>query len=254
MHVIQNYLMLSILFMGAVACDDTNNKQAIDQAVNEIKKEAQILDTASIRNSIDLISDEIVSNTNGIPLILQDDVVTDGVEIDSLLTTTEPIITEPSINEYIAQDTVKQPAITKSTRPKSRSKLKTISYGSYIKIGIDRPKITVSRTSSQKITVVVIGDSSIKLTDVYIYAIPIGSRLVRNHNTLIGFVNNLEVVNNQAQFTRFWNGKRSNGSFMKPGHYNIYVEYRYKNAQGVIIKKQGRYWGGSKRRWTIEIL
>ncbi|MGL4388264.1 MAG: hypothetical protein ACRCTJ_02575 [Brevinema sp.] len=256
-NIMRNFLILGLVIFGFVSCDDKNNKKEIDNAANQIQTDSEILDLSSVKNSINLI-DPSSFDSNQIPTVTDDSLISaDVVDINNLILE-EQFVPEQSVQKYVQSDKIAIPAVVtankKTSNAQRASRLHTLSFGSYIKIGVDKPRITVSKNNSQKITIVVIGNHTIQLADVYIYAVPVNSRLVRNNNTLIGYVNNLEMVNNQSQFTRFWRGRRANGTFMKKGRYNIYVEYRYKNAQGTVVKKQGRFWGGSKRHWIVEII
>ncbi|MGL4393857.1 MAG: hypothetical protein ACRCS8_01345 [Brevinema sp.] len=241
MNIMRNLLVFTVITVAFVSCDDKNSKKELDKMVDQLQQDSQTMDLSSVKSSIDLVNQA-------------DGLVANGVDINELMVE-EQFIPEQSVRQYVQGDTVSRPAVTPAQIGTiTRDRLNAVSYGSYIKIGSDKSRVVASRKNSQKITVAVMGDSQTKLADVYLYAVPVGHKLVRNYNTLIGYVNNLEMINGQSQFTRYWNGRRANGTFVKKGRYNIYAEYRYKDARGNIIKKQGRFWGGSKRRWVVEIL
>lgn len=276
------YLVISILLFGACENEDQNKINQITQALQED------LDLSDIRitNAVDVLqessdlflSTEIVdvdtSNDTSLVAPEQDDLEkteilqytdVENIEVDDGVNNKEE--TSTKIIE-IVPDRVSYEVATRDnedmayqrrmslgqTKVRSSSYLNTIQQDSYIKIGKDRPNISVGRGNTQKITTVVFVKNRAVMVDVYLFAIPIRSPLVRNYNTLIGYAKNLELINGQSQFTRYWNGRRSNGSYLRPGNYNVYVEYQYKNARGQIIYKMGRYWGGNHRRWKAIVL
>lgn len=126
--------------------------------------------------------------------------------------------------------------------------------GSYIKVGNDVSGQTVSPRSARKITSVVVTGGRSVYMDIYLYAIPKNHPLVRNANTLIGFVKELDVINNQVQFTKFWDARLVQGRFLPPGEYNIYMFYVYKDKNKKEILSSGRFWGGDHRRWFVKVL
>ncbi|MFN3660632.1 MAG: hypothetical protein ACK4TN_05290, partial [Brevinematales bacterium] len=62
---------------------------------------------------------------------------------------------------------------------------------------------------------------------------------------LIGRVRGIEVINNQAQYTRYWNGITIHGKFLPKGNYNVYLTYVIKDRVGKVLKTESRYWGKS---------
>lgn len=79
-----------------------------------------------------------------------------------------------------------------------------------------------------------------------IYAVPLGGRLRRTGYYLLGYNKFARLINGQAQFTRYWNGKNTRGQFLPRGKYNLYLYYKIKNRSGQVISTGGRYWGGSR--------
>ncbi len=180
-----------------------------------------------------------------LPIIEVDDsvVTIDNIPLQAVVKTEgyAPVQSQGS-SEYVSQPT------------RAKGSLNVVQQESYIKVGNDQSGITVSKNKSQKITVVVFPQSRATSVDIYLYAVPTYSHLVRNYNTLIGFAKDIEFVQGQAQFTRHWRASRSRGDSLKSGRYNIYVEYHYKNSRGQVVNKMGRFWGGSHRKWTVRVV
>ncbi len=178
-----------------------------------------------------------------LPIIVVDDRVVDDIPSQAVVKTEgyAPVQSQGSL-EYVSQPI------------RAKGSLNVVQQESYIKVGNDQSGITVSKNKSQKITVVVFPQGRSTSVDIYLYAVPTYSHLVRNYNTLIGFAKDIEFVQGQAQFTRHWRASRSRGDSLKNGRYNIYVEYHYKNSRGQVVKKLGRFWGGSHRKWTVRVI
>lgn len=245
------------LFLLIIAACGNKDKQTLTKIIDIIKKEAEHINEDSISDTINVVTENTLQNTN--TDILFEDIEQGDIVVAEDIDFSNSIVEKKSVDQLVSKNQNRPKSYSpefKSAKKtiKQKSSLTAIDSGSYIKIGDDKSSIQVKKSKSEKITVVVLTGSKVKLADVYIYAIPVGTKLVRNHNTLVGFVNNLEVVNNQAQFTRFWTGKRANGTYFRPGKYNIYIEYRYKNGHQNVIGRAGRYWGGSKRQWIVELL
>ena len=258
MRVFLGILFFSILVMGLGACnkknDDTINR------ITESLKEDLILSDINITNAVELMAGTNFQEglTNNIVLATEDltmneienmgTVQTSPMFVTEVVDVSEvPYVPNTQRTDIIRMDT---PA---PARTQKRESLKVVQQESYIKVGIDKPGIKVARNKSQKITVVVFPEDRATMVDVYLYAIPTISPLVRNNNTLIGFVKGVEFINKQAQFTRYWSAKLADGRFMKAGKYNIYVEYHYRNSQGQVTYIRGRFWGGNHRRWNVTI-
>ena len=252
MRVFLGILFFSIVGIGLGACnkknDDTINR------ITESLKQDLILSDVNITNAVELMADVDPQGelTNNIILATENMETAQG----SPMFVTE-VVDVPEVAyvpnsqrvDIISMDS--QP--TTPARTQKRENLKVVQQESYIKVGIDKPGIKVSRNKSQKITVVVFPEDRATMVDVYLYAIPTDSSLVRNNNTLIGYVKGIEFINKQAQFTRYWSAKLADGRVMKSRKYNIYVEYHYRNTQGQVTYIRGRFWGGNHRRWYVLI-
>ncbi len=120
--------------------------------------------------------------------------------------------------------------------------------GTYLKIGNDRSGQVVTRKQPAKFTTVVFKPvPEAKYLDFWIYAIPLG----RKTGPLLTHVRNIEIVNGQAQFTRYWNGKRISGTYINPGKYRITVKYAIKNASKKVIRTEYRTWGQNLNYYLI---
>jgi len=224
-----------ILVIIVSACDKKEEK--IDDSVNEIIK--------LIQTDADSYKEDITNITNSVDLVEQEEEIRLDDEMETI-----SVITDSS---FIPEDTSNKESrmIVDIPRQIDSSKYKDLLY---IKIGNDKSYNVVSRRNPQKITVAITLEQKYSNIDIFIYAIPIKSKLIRNSRTLIGYVKNLEIINNQVQFTRYWLGRRSSGSSLRKGYYNIYVQYYYKNSNNRIIKLEGRYWGGNHRNWKIKVI
>ncbi|SFB89862.1 hypothetical protein SAMN02745150_01236 [Brevinema andersonii] len=233
-----------ILFFLIVACIKEKNISSAE-IVDLIHQDAlSIAQAPEINDSVELVyrptnietasfeeETNIVTNTNAIILV------------------SDPVLEEKA---SAVKSTQKIPIPLKKVIPKKVDNF--LKPGSYIKIGNDTPGQTVSPRSARKITSVVITSGRSVYMDIYLYAIPKNQSLVRNANTLIGFVKDLDVVNNQVQFTKFWDARLVQGRFLTPGEYNIYMFYIYKDKNKKEILSSGRFWGGDHRRWFIKVL
>ncbi len=249
MQIFSKLLLILVMMLGIVTCRDDN-----EEAINEI--------TASLIENLDMTELDI---TNAVeltevvpapvfPVIEETAMVEEKMMPLERVEETDLRMVPKDTGAYIVADTtVKSQIIPKTIRTTGRDP-NVIQQDTYIKIGGDVSGIVVKRNRAEKITTAVFPRDNTASVDIYLYAIPTYSKLVRNDNTLIGFVKNLEPVYGQAQFTRYWNGKRSNGTYVRRGNYNIYVEYYYKNSNGQILSQDGRFWGGNHREWTLRIL
>lgn len=255
MRVFLGIVFFSILGIGLGACnkknDDTINR------ITEALKQDLILSDINITNAVELMADIDLQEelTNNIVLATEDFMINETTNSGSPIFVTEVIdvVEAPYIPNTQRVDIIRMDTQSTTTpaRVQKRESLKVIQQESYIKVGIDKPGIKVSRNKSQKITVVVFPETRSTMVDVYLYAIPTTSPLVRNNNTLIGFVKGIEFINKQAQFTRYWSAKLADGRLLQPRRYNIYVEYHYRNTQGQVTYIRGRFWGGNHRRWNV---
>ena len=85
-----------------------------------------------------------------------------------------------------------------------------------------------------------------KYIDFNVYAVPKNGEVNFAGYYLIGYGKNIEVINNQSQFTKYWNGNNTDGTFIVEGKYNIYLYYKIKDTDGNIISQDGRFWGRSQ--------
>jgi hypothetical protein len=119
--------------------------------------------------------------------------------------------------------------------------------GCYIKAGNDRSGQSISPRRYIKFTSVVFNEFQAgRRVEFQLYAVPAGQRRRLITYYLIGLSRNIDVINGQAQYTRFWNGKNINGQFLPKGKYNIYLLYKIKDANGKVLATSGRYWGNSR--------
>lgn len=122
----------------------------------------------------------------------------------------------------------------------------TKATGSFMKIGNDTAGQSVSPRKTIKITVAAFTKSA-KYVDFNIYALPKGSSENTDGDYLIARVRNIDVIQGQAQLTKYWNGKNVSGDFLDPGRYTIYLVYTLKDGEKNTIKKESRFWGGSNK-------
>ena len=72
---------------------------------------------------------------------------------------------------------------------------------------------------------------------------PVGRGKTLDSSYMIGAAENIDLINGQAQYTKFWNGRNVDEDFLVQDNYNVYVYYKLKNAKYEVLKKEGRYWG-----------
>ena len=243
MRIISKILMLSILGTVVVACDKKKD-DTVNRITESLKKDLN-LNGINITNAVELISNVNLPEEFANDMTLGEDFTMN--EIENIQET--PVLVTKVVDNVARQDS--QSHLYNSASIKNREQLNIVQQESYIKLGIDKPGIRVNRNKSQKITVVIFPEQYAEMVDVYIFAVPTSSYLIRNNNTLIGYARGLEFVNGQAQFTRYWSARLVNGKFMKSRRYNIYVEYHYKNSKGKVMLTKGRYWGGNHRKWNV---
>ena len=258
MRIFLRILFFSILGTGLVACNNKND-DTINRITESLKEDLNLGDI-NITNAVELMADGDFQEelTNDIVLATENYVTDKTTNSDSPMFVTE--VVDVAEEPYIPNTTQRADIIRMDTQPTriparvpKRESLKVVQQESYIKVGIDKPGITVSRKKSQKITVVVFPETRSTMVDVFLYAIPTTCPLVRNNNTLIGYVKGIEFINKQAQFTRYWTANLADGRPLKSRKYNIYVEYHYRNAQGQVTYIRGRFWGGNHRRWNVRV-
>ncbi len=211
-------------------------------AIAGCQKEKKISDE-DVARSASLLKDEILSQTN----------VTPALTNEVALQTVEPIVLAgsqagttnvlpeivPLEDKPIEVPQTSKPAVSTPTQRSPQ----VAKVGSYMKVGTDRSGQTLSPRRYIKISSWVFTQEG-RTVDFYLYAVPLKSGKVQSAN-LIGRVRGIEVVNNQAQYTRYWNGITIHGNFLPKGKYNVYLTYVIKNARGKVIKTESRYWGRS---------
>ncbi|MGL4367251.1 MAG: hypothetical protein ACRCTQ_03065 [Brevinemataceae bacterium] len=239
-------LLFSVLLFFSCGNGNNNNNSNSDAVQNESSSDfvSYVAEVYEVTNSINVFDTLSVPENSEMQLSSTPDI-----------TSQVPL----SINQdqYTKPSPKKIPPKKRSYTKKSStfvSGLRVIQQKVYIKVGTDRSNISVSTNKVQKITAAVFTKPGAVSIDIYIYAIPIETPLVRNKNTLLGFIKNMDVINNQAQFTKYWSAKRVDSRPFAPGFYNIYIQYYVKDRQGNIIEVTGRYWGGNHRNWLIEVL
>lgn len=134
----------------------------------------------------------------------------------------------------------------KSTMKYTSSKTKGVK-GCYIKIGSDKKYQIISPRKYAKLTMAVFNKYKYgRRVEFQLYAVPVGKkpRLITYY--MIGLTRNIDIVNGQAQFTKYWNGKNISGRYLPKGKYSIYLLYKVKNSRGTVLGKKGRYWGNSR--------
>ena len=158
----------------------------------------------------------------------------------------QPPMPEPMINDPMMEAPKPMAPAPAKRRPAPAPRpVASTTVGTWIAVGNDRAGQRVSPRATKKITVV-LQNRSAAYADVSLYAVPAGSaRPVMNTRTLIGFARNFDIINGQAQFTRYWNAANTRGTFLTRGAYNVYMAYSYKNRNGRVVASGGRYWGGA---------
>ncbi len=143
-------------------------------------------------------------------------------------------------NKVYKEKEIKDEAIEVPEKEKSKVSTKG---NVIIKIGDDLTDQTASPRKYIKMTFVVLGKGkSVKYCDFKIYALPVGKKSPLSYDYLIGAVKNVDVINGQAQFTKYWNGMNNSQIFMPKDDYNIYISYKLKDSKFEVLKKEGRYW------------
>lgn len=249
--------ILGLFLFGSFISCNQKSEEEIAKIVDVLQSDLQNT-SYEVTNSIPLLEtlDESITNagrTNEFAsnaMLSNETIVVQEFAPDSVVVIDPQEMPAPQTPQVVTQVVYQ----TQQTRPANPpSSLYVIQNEVYIKVGDDIAKTEVSRSSSQKITVAVFPQRNVVSADIYIYAIPTSSPIVRNYNTLIGYAQGIEFINGQAQFTRYWKARRSDGRFFRPGLYNVYVEYHYKNKAGNVVHTKGRFWGGNHRSWTVRV-
>lgn len=201
----------------------------------------------------ELIREEILTNTNqtspdtntaltesisGAPTV---------VAVPEKTTNTKPLPEEPvvGIDRTARNDRNIKDVPIEVPLKKEPVVAKTQQKVTYLKVGNDQNGQTVSKKKIIKITTVVFSPvKNGRYVDFSIYAVPAGSR--KANPVLLTHVKNIDIINGQAQFTRYWNGKNINGDYIKKGKYRLYVTLTIKDSGKETIRKETRNWGGEK--------
>ncbi|URA09354.1 hypothetical protein [Thermospira aquatica] len=209
-------------------------------AIAGCQTEKKISEEDLTRNA-NLLKDEVLSQTNVSPVLTNEvtlqtvePIVLASSQIESTNTLSE---IAPLEDKPIEVPQTSKPAVSSSVQRSPQ----VAKVGSYMKVGTDRSGQTLSPRRYIKISSWVFTQEG-KTVDFYLYAVPFKSGKVQSAN-LIGRVRGIEVINNQAQYTRYWNGITIHGNFLPKGKYNIYLTYVIKNSKGKVIKTESRYWG-----------
>lgn len=236
-------LFFAVLFMMIGGCQKKNSTDknifgqasATNEIVTELIKEDILTNTNLSQNGPDS-NTALTESINGGPLVYQDK------KPDEKPLPDEPVVgidrtakNDKNIKDVPIEVPQKiQPAVSKTSKK-----------GTYLKVGNDQNGQTVSKKKVIKITTVVFSPvKNGRYVDFWIYAVPTGSK--KGTAVLLTHVRNIDVINGQAQFTRYWNGKNINGDFIRKGKYRLYVNYTIKNADKEPVKKETRNWGGDK--------
>lgn len=129
--------------------------------------------------------------------------------------------------------------------------VETISGKSYVKVGNNQVVQSVSPRKFIKITsVVFVKSRNAASVDFKVYALPVGREKHLNYFFLIASIKNIEVINGQAQYTKYWNGMNISREFLPQSKYNIYLEYIIKDKKGHILRSESRYWGSRDKNYV----
>ena len=123
--------------------------------------------------------------------------------------------------------------------------------GSFIEVGGDVAGQDASPRKYIKITTAIFskGIPSARYVDIYVYALPRGKTARAAFNNLIVFGRDIDIINSQAEITKYWNGANIDMDFLEPGNYNIYVMYLIKDSNLNILKKDSRFWGINEKAY-----
>ena len=236
-------LFFALLFMMIGGCQKkgADNKNPADSslATNEIVTE--------------LIREDVLTNTNLSGQPGSNEALTESISGGPLVAmqdkkdTDKPLPEEPvvGVDKTAKSDkNIKDVPIEvpQKTRP---AVSKTSKKGTYLKVGNDQNGQSVSRNKGIKITTVVFSPvKNGRYVDFWIYAAPVSGK---GNTVLLTHVRNIDIINGQAQFTRYWNGKNINGVYIKKGKYRLFVNYTVKDSDKEPLKKETRNWGGDKR-------
>lgn len=166
----------------------------------------------------------------------------------SVADTTTPKTTTPTSSETAKSTVTTDKAITATVEAETKEETVSLESDSevYFKIGTDKTSQSVSPRDWIKMTMVVMtDDASAETVDFQIYAVPDGNSLYRSGYYMLGYGYNIDVVNGQAQYTKYWNGQNVYDNFLPEGDYSIYVYYKVRDDDDALLADDGRYWGYS---------
>lgn len=238
-------LCFAVLFMMIGGCNKKiglgwgkklfNQGPSTNEIVTELIKE-DVLTNSNVALSAPDTNGALTESISGAP-----------VAVLEKATNEKPLPEEPvvGIDRSVKKDKNIKDAPIEVPLKKEPVMAKAPKKGTYLKVGNDQNGQTVSKKKVIKITTVVFTPvKNGRYVDFSIYAAPIGSR--NGKTVLLTHVNNIDIINGQAQFTRYWNGKNINGDYISKGKYRLFVNYTIKNADKEPIKKETRNWGGDK--------
>jgi hypothetical protein len=197
-------------------------------------------------------------NTNLMPLINEKTQLTVEPEVGEKVNTN--VINESQSNTTVRSTELKKEktvAVNAVKKARFKNKVKKeknikevfieteqLKSGLIILIGSGAINQNAAPRKSIKMTFVAVTKSrEYKYCDFIIYAIPIGKGKILDSDHIIGEVDNIDFVNGQAQYTKFWNGKNIDDDFLLQDDYNIFAVCKLKNTKYEVLKKEGRYWG-----------
>lgn len=211
-------LLIAIAFFVIGSCDKKKEETKENDFLTELLKQNEAITTTNTNLVVEENITEEVTNTN---LIKKSDEVTKIAEDIKQLEKMQ----------------IKDEGITVKEEKQTKVSKKT---GTYIIVGNDNSGQSVSPRKFLKLTMVVVPKSTkAKNVSFYVYAVSKES----SKKYLVYNVNNIEVINGQAQLTKHWNAKNIDGDFLDPGNYSIYVKFVVKDRNGEVIDTIERYWG-----------
>jgi hypothetical protein len=242
-------LFIAVLFMMIGGC------QKKSAAGKDFKSGFLTNDTI---DNIQLVKEDALSNTNNAGVPETNASLTESIsgplamldkKTNDKALPEEPVVgvDKTKADKHIQDQPIEIPVKTdkKPVVKETKPPVKETKKGTYLKVGDGDNGQVVSRNKVIKITTVVFSPvKKGRYVDFSIFAIPSGKSKAKA--VLLTHVVNIEVINGQAQFTRYWNGKNIDGDFIKKGKYNLFVSYTIKDADKTPVLKENRYWGANK--------
>ncbi|MEJ5283708.1 MAG: hypothetical protein ACP5Q5_00925 [Brevinematia bacterium] len=211
-------LLIAIAFFVIGGCDKKKEEAKDNDFLTELLKQNEAITTTNTNLVVEENITEEVTNTN---LTKKTD------EVEKIAEDIKQLEKMKIKDEGIAVKEEKQTKVSKKA-------------GTYIIVGNDNSGQSVSPRKFLKLTMVVVPKSTrAKNVNFYVYAVSKES----SKKYLVYNVNNIEVINGQAQLTKYWNAKNIDGDFLDPGNYSIYVKFVVKDKNGEVIDTIERYWG-----------